>query len=449
MNKLLLMLVCAALPLTAAAATPNWKAVMRYDKQQAKADLSERFLKYVTYDTTANPDTQQVPSSKGQLVFAKALAKELKRIGAKNVKISPTGIVTADIEATTQKTVPTIAFLAHMDTSPSASGKNVVPQVHSKYRGGDIIINKEKDLRLTEYNSPQLLHARGHDIVTASGETLLGADDKAGIAIIMTFADYLLGNPHIAHGPIKIAFTPDEEIATGIKTLDIASFGADYAYTVDGGNMGETIVENFNGRGFTAVFNGERGVHAGSAMNSAFADNLLMTSDFHTLLPRHRRPETTSGKKGFIIVKSIVTQGNQTVVKGNIRAFTDEELEELTQIVKQAFSTAKAIHPKNTGADLSFVDQYKNAKQVIPQKLIALLENAMRTEEIQPRRVSARGGTDGATLSFNGLPTADIFAGMFNLHSPLEYADVDIMEASLRTLLSVTEEWVQQDKPEK
>ncbi|MBR2504847.1 MAG: tripeptide aminopeptidase PepT, partial [Elusimicrobiaceae bacterium] len=275
---------------------------------------------------------------------------------------------------------------------------------------------------------------------------LLGADDKAGIAIIMTFADYLLGNTVIEHGPIKIAFTPDEEISTGIKTMDVADFGADYAYTVDGGDLGETIVENFNGRSFTAVFNGERGVHAGSAMNSAFADNLLMASDFHTLLPRHRRPETTSGRQGFILVKSIETQGNQSVVKGNIRSFTDEELAELTAVVEQSFKTVRSLYPKNTGTELSFTDQYKNAKDVIPAKLIEVLEQAMTAEEVTPKRVSARGGTDGVFLSFNGLPTTDIFAGMFNLHSPLEYADIDIMEASLRTLFSTVSYWNQETK---
>ncbi len=440
--------LCATLPICAAA-QQNWKAVMRYDKQATKTALSERLSKYVTYDTTADANSGKVPSSKGQVSFGKVLAKELKRMGAKNVRISSTGIVTADIPATTTKPAPTLAFLAHMDTSPSSSGKNVVPQVHHKYKGGDIVINQAQNLRLTEYNSPQLLHARGHDIMTASGSTLLGADDKAGIAIIMTFADYLLGNTGIEHGPIKNAFTPDEEISTGIKTMDVAAFGADYAYTVDGGDLGETIVENFNGRSFTAVFNGERGVHAGSAMNSAFSDNLLMASDFHTLLPRHRRPETTSGKQGFILVKSIKTEGNKTVVKGNIRAFTDEELAELTSIVEQAFKTVKALNPKNTGMELSFKDQYKNAKEMIPSQLIEILEQAMIAEEVTPKRVSARGGTDGVFLSFNGLPTADIFAGMFNLHSPLEYADIDIMEASLRTLISTVCNWAEQPKPQK
>lgn len=445
MKKWLAAFICAALPM-AAAAQQNWKAVMRYDKQSAKTALTERLSKYVTYDTTADANSGKVPSSKGQISFGKVLAKELKNIGAKNVKISKTGIVTAEIPATTTKETPTIAFLAHMDTSASSSGKNVIPQVHSKYKGGDIVINQAQNLRLTEYNSPQLLHARGHDIMTASGGTLLGADDKAGIAIIMTFADYLLGNTGIEHGPIKIAFTPDEEISTGIKTMDVASFGADYAYTVDGGNLGETIVENFNGRSFTAVFNGERGVHAGSAMNSAFADNLLMASDFHTLLPRHRRPETTSGRQGFILVKSIETQGNQSVVKGNIRSFTDEELAELTAVVEQSFKTVRSLYPKNTGTELSFTDQYKNAKDVIPAKLIEVLEQAMTAEEVTPKRVSARGGTDGVFLSFHGLPTADIFAGMFNLHSPLEYADIDIMEASLRTLFSTVSYWSQETK---
>ncbi|MBR3604139.1 MAG: peptidase T [Elusimicrobiaceae bacterium] len=447
MKKLLSLFVCVVLPLCAAA-QQNWKAVMRYNKQSAKTALSQRLSKYVTYDTTSNADVAKVPSSKGQLAFGKVLAKELKSIGAKNVKISKSGIVTAEIPATTTKPAPTLAFLAHLDTSASSSGKNVVPQIHSKYRGGDIVINQAQNLRLTEYNSPQLLHARGHDIMTASGGTLLGADDKAGIAIIMTFADYLLGNTSIEHGPIKIAFTPDEEISTGIKTIDLTDLNADYAYTVDGGNLGETTVENFNGRSFTAVFNGERGVHAGSAMNSSFADNVLMASDFHTLLPRHRRPETTSGRQGFVFVNSIETKENQSVVKGTIRAFTDEELTDLTEIVKQTFQTVKALNPKNTGTELSFEDQYKNVKEVLPSKVIEILEQAMIKEEVTPKRVSARRETDGIFLSFNGLPTADIFAGMFNPHSQLEYADIDIMEASLRTLLTTTSYWNLETKPQ-
>lgn len=422
---------------------------MRYDKQTAKADLTERLTKYVTYDTQSDPQAAKVPSTKGQLLFAKALAKELKNIGAKNVQISKTGIVTADIPSTTSKPAPTIAFLAHMDTSVDAPGKNVKPQVHAKYNGGDIVIDKEKNLRLTEYNSPQLLDARGHDIITASGGTLLGADDKAGVAILMTMADYLIGNPSIEHGPVKIVFTPDEEVRTGTLTLDIDALGADYAYTIDGENLGEIVVENFNGRSFTAVFEGLRGVHAGHAMNSAFCDNILMASDFHTLLPRQRRPETTSNRRGFIWVTSIATEGDRSTVQGSIRAFTPQEMDELSTLVTQAFNTVKSMNPKRTGAELSFKDQFKNAKEVIPAQVVSLLESAMRAEEINPKHIALRGGTDAVTLSFRGLPAVDVFAGMFNIHSELEYADADVMEASLRTLLTTVSLWAKEPKPEK
>ncbi len=425
-------------------AQQNWKAVMRYDKQLAKEQLTKRFMEYVTYDTQSSSHSQTTPSTKGQLALAKALAKELKRIGASNVQTTKTGFVIAEIPATTAKPTPTLVFLAHLDTSEALSGQNVKPQLHAKYKGGDIIINKEKNLCLTEYNSPQLLQARGHDIITAYGETLLGADDKAGIAIIMTFADYLLGNLNIEHGPIKIVFSPDEEIRTGIKALDIDALQADYAYTVDGGGLGEIVVENFNSRRFNAVFNGMRSVHGEYAMNADFSDNVLMASDFHTLLPRHRRPENTSGTRGYIYVHSITTEDDRSVVSGNIRAFTDEEMQELSQIVTQAFNTTKSLNPKNKGAELTFQDEYKNAKAVIPAEVIEMAENAMRQEEIQPKRISVRGGTDGGILSFKNLPTADLFAGMFNTHSALEYADVDVMEASLRTLMSTACGWVGQ-----
>lgn len=448
MKKFLLAVLCAALPL-GAAAQQNWKAVMRYDKQDAKAKLTERLTKYVTYDTQSDPNAAQVPSTKGQLAFAKTLAKELKSIGAKNVQISKTAVVTADIPATTAKPAPAVAFLAHMDTSDAAPGKNVKPQVHAKYNGGDIVINKEKNLRLTEYNSPQLLDARGHDIITASGGTLLGADDKAGIAVIMTMADYLLGNPGIEHGPLKIAFTPDEEIGTGVNTLDVPAFGADYAYTVDGMNLGEIVTENFSARSFEAVFEGNRAAHPGEAMNSPFADNLLMASDFHTLLPRHRRPETTSGRRGYIWVYAINHEGDRSSVKGGIRSFTQEEMDDLSNQVTQAFNTVKAMNPKLVKAELTFKNGYKNPKEIIPAQLISQLEKAMRAEDVTPKRIAARGGTDAARLSFNGLPAIDIFSGMFNMHGELEYADVDVMEASLRTLLSAAVHWTGQPKPEK
>ena len=450
MNKLLKTAALAAaalLPLAATAQDMDWKSVTRYNKAEAKKQLTERFTKYVTYDTQSSDKTDKVPSTPGQTKLAKALAKELKKNGAKNVQVDKYSIVTAEIPANTAANAPVIAFLAHMDTALEASGKDVKPQVHSNYQGGDIVINAEQNLRLTPANSPQLARARGHDIITASGNTLLGADDKTGVAIIMTLVQFLYDHPEMQHGTIKIAFTPDEETGAGVEKF-VASFGADYAYTVDGGDLGQLTNETFNAKAFTAVFEGMRAVHPGEAMNSAFSDNVLMASDFHTLLPRHRRPETTADRRGFILVDSITTQGDRTEVKGIIRAFSDEETQDLVNEVTQAFNTVKGMNYKGKNFALTITDQYKNMKAVLPEQMVSLAQLAMQSEDVTPVLTAARGGTDGSTLSFMGLPTPDIFAGQYNIHSPLEYADVDVMEASLRTLLRLTSLWsMQQAQP--
>lgn len=440
MKKLLAVCCCACLPLCAAAG-PNWKAVMQYDKQTAKEDLTQRLERYVGYNTQADAHPQNVPSTKGQLSFAKALGKELKQIGAENVSVSKSGVVTATIPATTGHAPPVIALLAHLDTYPGLSGADVKPQLHAKYNGGDILINKEQDLRLTEYNSPQLLQARSHNLLTASGGTLLGADGKAGIALIMTLADYLLGNRSIAHGTIQIAFLPDTENGKVLQNFDPASLGATYAYMVDGAHVGEIVTENFASRTFTAVFEGNRSADPGQAMNAAFADNVLMASDFHTLLPRHLRPETTSGTRGYIWVQSILQQEDTSTILGQIAAFTPQEMQELTQAVTQAFNTVKAMNPKLVQADLSFTDEYTNAKDSLPAPLLTVLQQAMRDEDIKPRPVSARRGTNNALLCAKGLPTVEVFSGVFNKHTALEYADIDVMEAALRTLISTAEGW--------
>ena len=424
----------------------DWKVLSHYDKASVKKQLTERFTKYVTFDTQASETASSTPSTPGQLKFAKELAKELKKNGAQKVQVSKYGIVTAEIPSNSNKNSPVIGFLSHLDTAAEIPGKNVKPQVHAKYNGGDIVINAEKKLVLNTSNAPQLLRARGHDIITASGGTLLGADDKTGVAILMTLVQFLYDYPAVEHGTLKIAFTPDEEIGTGITHFDKTSFGADYAYTLDGGNLGELTNETFNAKSFTAVFEGNRTAHPGSAMNSPFADNVLMASDFHTLLPRHKRPETTSGRKGFILVDAITTQGNRTEVKGIIRAFTDAEMNELVAEVKQAFNTVKSINYKGTGFNLKFIDQYKNMKASLPGNVVQLAVTAMKQEEITPHITAARGGTDGAQLSVQGLPTPDIFSGQFNIHSELEYADVDIMEASFRTLMRLITLWNLQEK---
>lgn len=444
--KLLICFCCAVLPLGVAAQQTDWKAITKYNKAEAKKQLTERFVQYVTVDTQSCDKSSSVPSTNGQKKFAKQLAKELKKYGALNVKVDNYAIVTAEIPSNTNHNSPVIGFLAHMDTALETSGKNVKPQIHKNFQGGNIVINAEKNIVINQTNSPQLARARGHDIITASGDTLLGADDKAGISIIMTFVQYLYDHPEIQHGTIKIAFTPDEEIGTGVEKFDVSSFGADYAYTVDGGDVGKLVNETFSAKAFTIVFQGLRAVHPGEAINSPFADNLLMASDFHTLLPRHRRPETTSQRRGFILTDSIDTLQDRTVIKGIIRAFSDEEMQELVNEVTRAFNTVKAMNHKGTGFSLTFTDQYKNMNSVLPEEVISLAKLAMEQEEITPVLTAVRGGTDGSQLSFMGLPTPDIFAGMFNMHSVREYADVDVMEASLRTLLRLSYVWSIQEK---
>lgn len=432
------------LPLTAVA--QDWKSVTHYNKADIKKQLTDRFTRYVTFDTQASETSSSVPSTPGQLKLAKELAKELKKNGAQKVQVDKNGIVTAEIPANSGKDAPRIGLLAHLDTAVEASGKNVKPQVHTKYNGGEIVINADKKLTLNSSNAPQLLRARGHDIITASGGTLLGADDKTGISIILTLVQFLYDNPSLKHGTIKIAFTPDEELGTGISHFDVAAFGADYAYTIDGGNWGELTNETFNAKSFHVIFEGNRAVHPGSAMNSPFADNVLMASDFHTLLPRYKRPETTSGRKGFILVDSIDTRENHTEIKGILRAFTDEEMNELVADVTNAFHTVKSMNPRAVKTALTFTDQYKNMKEALPAKVVDIAQLAMQQEEITPTLIAARGGTDGSQLSFKGLPTPDIFSGQFNIHSELEYADVDVMEGSFRTLVRLVSLWGEQEK---
>ena len=433
MRKAIALLCAIVFPLTALA-DQNWKAILRYDKQAAKAALSEHLQKYAAQDSRVALDVTTVPSTKQQVSFAKALTKELKHMGATHVQVSKNGIVTADIPSTSNKPSAVLAIVAHLDTLPQVVAQT--PQVHAKYTSGDIVLDKAKNISLTEQNSTQLLRAHGHDFLTTNGIAPFGAQSKSGLAIAMTLADYLLGNPALQHGLIKIVLLPDELSHAGATALDIKQLGADYALVLDGSDLGEIANANFGGRKFTVVFEGKRDVPLGQAISSAFTDNLLMASDFHTLLPRYFRPETTSGTQGYITVDDIVTQANRTTITGHLRAFDETELQNLTQQIQQAFQTIKAMYPKRVDANLSFEDQFQNAQAQIPGRFISLIENALRQEEIQPKRISVRDNTDFAVLTVRGLPAVGLFTGAFHMSEPLEYADIDVMEASLRGLLS-------------
>lgn len=422
-------------------AAQDWKALTRYDKNAVKTQLTDRFVKYAQIDTQSNPSVAYAPSSKGQKVFAKQLAKELKKYGAQHVKVSENSLVTADIAATSKNPAPAVAFLAHLDTAPEISAHAVKPRVIKHYDGKDIVLDSARQLTLNSYTAPKLTAAHGHDLIVANGGTSLGADDKAGIAVIMTLVQYLYDHPEIAHGPLKIVFTPDESTGAGMAKLNPADLGVQYAYTVSGGDTGELMTENFNAKSFVITFTGYRAVRPGLAQNSAFADNVLMASDFHTLLPRYQRPETTTDKRGFIYVNDISTQGDTTTVRGIIRAFSDEETAQLVSTVQNAFNTVKSMHARAKGATLAFRDEYKNMESALPPAMLQLTKTAMQAEEITPKEVSLRGSTDGAVLSAAGIPAPDIFAGIYNTHTALEYVDADVMESSLRTLIRLLTLW--------
>lgn len=410
----------------------DWKALSHYEKAPVKKQLVSRLTDYAKIDTQSKL-TGKVPSTPGQLKLAKQLAKELKKNGAVQVKVDKSGIVTAQIPGNAAN-YPTLAFFAHLDTTPAISAQNVKPQTHT-YKGGEIVINADKKLALNTYNAPQLLRANGHEIITASGDTVLGADAKAGAAVLLTAVQYLYDHTQLPHGTVQLIFTPDSYSGNGIAQFDTAQITADYAYTLDAGELGQLVNETFSGKQFKAVFEGDRTPQLSTAIYSPFADNVLMASDFHTLLPRHKRPETTANKAGFIYVDNITTQGNRSEVTGIIRAFSNEEMNTLTQEVTQAFNTVKNMNYKGKNFALTFVNQDTNVKNALPAKTLTRAQTAMRAEEVTPVLSAARQTTDAARLAAKGLPATGLFTGYYHPATLLEYADADVMEASFRTLL--------------
>ncbi len=439
MNKLIKLAVLSGAllwPFTVCAQETDWKALSHYEKTPVKKQLTDRLTSYARIDTQAALSSK-VPSTSGQLKLAKTLAKELKKNGAVNVKTDKYGIVTAEIPSNLSAPTPVLALIAHLDTPPAFSAKQIKPQVHTNYNGGTLTIDAAQKITLDPYMAPQLMRARGHDIITASGGTLLGADGKAGLAILVTVAQYFYDHPQLPHGTIKLVFTPDSTIGNGIRQLDVAALDANYAYTLDGGELGQLVDETATAKTFTAVFEGDRTAELGNAISAPFSDNLLMASDFHTLLPRHKRPETTANKNGFIYVSDITTQGNRSEITGVIRAFSDEEMALLTQDVTQAFNTVKRMNYKGKNFALTFTDQEKNIKNAIPQAAIRLAQQAFSQEEVAEHRTAARHTTDAARLTAKGLPAVGLFTGYY-LSGVQEYADADVMEAAFRVVLRLS-----------
>jgi len=407
-----------------------------------KGAISRRFEKYVRIDTESDEDSKTFPSTKKQLVLARLLAAELRAIGAKKVKLDKYGYVTAEIPATVKGKRPVIGLLAHMDTAPAAPGAGVRPQLHRAWKGGDIVISRKHKLVLNTKNCPELAACRGEDIYTASGDTLLGADDKAGIAIIMSAAEYLLRHKEIPHGVLKIGFTPDEEVGQGVKYFNVRAFGADYAYTFDGDVAGAVEEETFNADGVKITITG-KSVHPGTA-KGALANAARIAADLVAAWPEHLLPENTEKREGFIMFTDIAAGIEKAEVAGIAR---EHDLKKLKAMERQLEAIAAALRLKYPLAkiELSFKEQYRNMKEVIARhpRVMENLLAAVRQAGLAPHVKPVRGGTDGARLSFMGLPAPNVFTGGYNYHGRYEWVSLDGMNKSAEVLVNLARKWAE------
>lgn len=401
-----------------------------------------RFLRYVQFDTQSDERSTTYPSTATQLVLLGALASELRDIGLADAAMDEHGYVTATIPANSKKpNVPVIGFIAHVDTSPEMPGSNVRPIVHRAWDGRDIVLPDASDVVLRKADCPALVEQVGHDIVTASGATLLGADNKAGVAEIVTAADYLVRHPEIVHGAVRIAFTPDEEVGRGTLHFDVTQFGAACAYTMDGGLRGEVETESFSADAMTITFHGFN-THPGYA-KGRMVNAIKVAATFIDSLPQHTlSPETTEAMEGFVHPYVVQASVEKTSVRLLIRDFDRDGLQEKERMLEALAEKATARHP---GARVAFAieESYRNMKEVLdtmPQ-IAEFACEAVRRAGLEVRRHSIRGGTDGSRLSFMGLPTPNIFAGEHNFHSRLEWVSVQDMEKAVEVIVNLARVW--------
>lgn len=398
----------------------------------------EKFLKYVSYDTKSDTTTGTNPSTMKQFDLAKQLVAELNELGLKNVSVDDKAYVMAELPANTDKEIPTIGFIAHMDTTPEMSGANVKPQIVTNYDGKDIVLNKEKNVVLQVKDFPEIKEYVGKTLITTDGTTVLGADDKAGIAEIMSAIEFLVKNPEIKHGTIKIGFTPDEEIGEGADHFDVEKFGAEFAYTVDGGEIGEFEFENFNAAAFKLVING-RNVHPGSAKNKMINSQLLGL-EFVSMLPENERPETTEGYEGFYLLDTIEGNVERTEMHFIIRDFFKDGYEARKQFVVDLVKKLNEKYGEGT-FELELKDQYQNMREMV-EPIAHIIESATKAMElvgVTPKVRPIRGGTDGARLSFMGLPTPNLFTGGHNFHGKFEYIPTYAMEKAVEVIIKIVE----------
>ena len=400
----------------------------------------QRFLKYVTFDTTANPNNSNCPSSEGQKVFANYLVEELKSLGLEDAHVDENSYVMATLKGNTEG-VETIGFISHLDTAPDVTGKNVKPKIIKNYDGKDIVLNEELNIITSSNDYPDLKKFIGEDLIVTDGTTLLGADDKAGISEIVTAIEYLVNNPEIKHGDIKIGFTPDEEIGRGADLFNVEKFGAKYAYTIDGGIMGELQYENFNAAGATITIQG-RNVHPGAAKNKMI-NALHIAAEISQMFPQSERPETTEGYEGFYHLNDINGNVENATMVYIIRDHSKEKFEYRKQNMKDAIS--KVSEKYNGRVTLELNDQYYNMKEKVePVKFIVdIAEEAMKECDITPIIVPIRGGTDGARLSFMGLPCPNIFTGGLNFHSKNECIPIIALEKCSNLIVKIAQKYAQ------
>ena len=400
-------------------------------------NVTDRFLKYVTFDTQSDELTNLTPSTPGQMVFAQFLETQLRELGLTEITLDANGYLMATLPANIDKSVPVVGFIEHLDTIPDMSGKNVKPRIVNDYDGKEITLNAENNIVLSPEEFPELLHYVGQDLIVTDGTTLLGADDKAGIAEIMSAVAYLKAHPEIKHGKVRVAFNPDEEIGLGAHKFDVDHFGADFAYTMDGGEIGELEYENFNAAVAKVTFVG-RNVHPGYAKHKMI-NSMRIANQFVIMLPRWETPEHTEGYEGFYHLVGMEGSVEKTVLTYIIR---DHDRDRFERRKKEFEHLARKINNEFPGCcTLEIKDQYYNMREKIEDRMeiIRIAEQAMRDCDITPKVVPIRGGTDGAQLSFKGLPCPNIFAGGLNFHGRYEFIPIQSMEKARDVIVKIVE----------
>lgn len=403
--------------------------------------VAERFLRYVVIDTQSDPTSPTCPSTEKQKNLGRLLADELQAIGLVDAHLDEHGYVYATIPATTDKKVPVVCFCSHMDTSPDCTGKDVKPQIVRNYRGGDIVLPGDRTQLIRAAEHPALADQIGHDIITSDGTTLLGADDKAGVAEIMDAAHFLINNPQIKHGPIKILFTPDEEIGRGVDKVDLKKLGADFAYTMDGASPGDIEDETFSADSATITIEGVS-THPGYAKGK-MEHAIKIAAAIVDRLPKNTcSPETTEGKQGFLHPVEISGTLEQATLGFIVRDFNDEGLKEKEALLESIIKGVMQDFPRSTYR-MEINQQYRNMKRMIDRhpEIIDYAIEAIRRAGLTPIKASIRGGTDGSRLSFMGLPCPNIFAGEHAIHSRLEWVSVQDMEKAVQTIVHLAMIW--------